>query len=90
VITHWRAADSSVPGLDESSDSDDYVASTERPADVVQAADLLLTMDHQQVSVIAAGALSRQNTSSRERRRALTSPHWLRFAPKVPPVMICA
>ena len=37
------------------------------------------------VSVIAVGALNRQNASSRWRRRARTSPHWLRLPPKMPP-----
>ena len=47
--------------------------------------DLLLTMDHPTVPVSAAAALSRQNTSSRERRRAQISPHRLHFAPQNAP-----
>jgi hypothetical protein len=47
--------------------------------------DLLLTMDHQTVPVSAAEALSRQNTSSRERRRAHVSTHWPHFAPQNAP-----
>ena len=42
-------------------------------------------MDHQTVAVSAAEALSRQNTSSRSRRRAQISPHGLRFAPQTAP-----
>jgi hypothetical protein len=52
--------------------------------------DLLLTMDHQTVPVSAVEALSRQDASSRQRRRAQISPYGLHFAPQMPPLMICA